>query len=125
MNKVKYTTKDFKQFQSIFMESVSKLGLTEWRYDFRRSSDDSISSISADLEQRAMSVRFTEAVEYDKSQVVDKGKEIRDAAEHEAIEVLLYPVRLLACKGRGDDIWNEADTMCHTIINRIQFLVFG
>ena len=118
----KFTKKDFEQFKELFMMSVHRLGLTEWAYSFKQIDDDEdiAADIRGDLCQKTMLVRLSKTYKAEE----DKYKLLLDSAEHEAIETLLYHLRMKAAHGMGDAAWVWTDGHCHTIINRIQSMIF-
>lgn len=120
----KYTKKEYDYFIEEFMGSVDRLGLSEWAYNFSRINDEfTMACTNCCMEQMSATIKFAEYYDIGKGA---KGirEDIRDSAQHEALEVLFWPLRMRACEGLGDAIWKEVDGKVHTLINRVQYLIF-
>jgi len=120
--KKKYTKKEYDFFMEQFMDSVAKLGLSEWAYTFSRIDDEStMACTNCCMEQMSAHIKFAEHHDI-------KDKNIKndtiDSAQHEALEVMFWPLRMRAWNNRGDTAWKEVDGMIHTLINRVQYLIF-
>jgi len=119
----KYTKKDYEFFIKVFMSSVYTLGLSEWAFNFSRIDDEfTMACTNCCMEQMSAMIKFAEY--HDNKDTKKVKDDIIDSAQHEALEVLFWPVRMKACEGLGDAVWKEVDGKIHTLINRVQYLIF-
>jgi hypothetical protein len=107
---VNTTEKDFKVFQAEFLRQVELFGLGDWDLEFEwKDVEDTEASVEAVMQQRCATVTL--------AKTIGEGREIEQLARHEALELLLIPLRTIAVERFVTYV--QVDEACHAVIQRL------
>lgn len=97
---VQFTDADFKEFKKLFKTYCDKYGITEWELAFLFLPFNDIAEIEADDEAMTVSVILAKKLELCADILNHNKADLLDiTAEHEALELLLMPLWIVARQG--------------------------
>ena len=123
MDTVTTTAEDFKLFKRLVNEYLAMFGLLDWRVHFAHHElEDSRAQVSYQVYGRIAT--FTLSKVWDMAPVE---MSLRRSAYHEVMELMLGPLRQIACDYSLNDMArnNLLDTETHVIIRRLENVYLG
>lgn len=117
----KTTKRNFKLFRETVEYWVARFGLLEWRLDFEHDDcGDSWSTINPLYSHKAVNVCLN--TDWGKTDAVPLTDEaIRMTAKHEAIEILIADLRILAESPFVTQ--DEVRSVSHTLVRRLEHII--
>jgi hypothetical protein len=113
---VQTNEKDYKIFQAEFRRWVELLGLGDWALEFEwKHTEGTEALVEATLCQRLATVVLAKEVQ--------DGRDVKELAKHEAMELLLMPLRVLAMERFST--CPQIDEAVHAVIQRLSRVLGG
>ena len=123
---IKFSKSDFKTFKNLFSNHIELYGITEWETAFLFVPLDSIAEVECDDEAMTATVALARKLELC-ADILNHSKAdlLNNTTEHEALELLLMPLWIIARQGYEGKFKNSRtfqkafNAETHKIIHRI------